>query len=179
MQINFRPMGRGMSALAERLRRLEDRAELQDLVVRYFLACDDDDYAALSKTFAAKASFSASGFVGGSSRDEIVAFLKADRQNMGRTIHTPNYTLLEFETDDRAKGLVGAHLELSRGGKSLYGAVRYRDTYVREDGEWRILDREMLTIHVGPWEDVATSLTSDNCVRWPGAEPARSDLAKN
>jgi SnoaL-like domain len=41
-----------MSDLQRRIRRLEDRAELQDLVVRYFLAADDD-YDALAATFAA------------------------------------------------------------------------------------------------------------------------------
>ena len=44
-----------------RLARLEDRAELQDLVVRYFLACDDDDLPGIAATFAANGSFSISG----------------------------------------------------------------------------------------------------------------------
>ena len=33
-----------MSDIESRIRRLEDRAELQDLVVKYFVASDDDDH---------------------------------------------------------------------------------------------------------------------------------------
>jgi len=165
-----------VSDLEQRIRRLEDRAELQDLVVRYFVAADDDDYEDLGATFATNGEFSAGGFPGGTSREEVVDFIREDRKNMGVTIHTPNYALFTFDGDDEASGVVGAHLELARGGKSLFGAVRYIDDYVREDGAWRIRKREMLAIHVGPWEDVATSLTSENRVRWPGFDPLPADL---
>jgi hypothetical protein len=144
--------------------------------VRYFLAADDDDYPALAATFARDASFTAGGFDGGSSRAQIVEFIRADRCNMGPTIHTPNYSQFSFQDDDHASGLVGAHLELSRGGSTLYGAVRYADHYVREDGRWCIRHRNMLTIHVGPWEHVASSLTSELRVRWPGTAPQKADL---
>jgi hypothetical protein len=165
-----------MSDLEQRIRRLEDRAELQDLVVRYFMAADDDDYDALGDTFATDGEFSAGGFPGGTSRDEVVDFIREDRKSMGVTVHTHNYSLFEFKGEDSASGVVGAHLELARGGKSLYGAVRYVDDYVREGGRWRIRKREMLAIHVGPWEDVATSLTAENRVRWPGYDPMPADL---
>jgi len=54
--------------------------------------------------------------------------------------------------------------------------VRYADEYVREEGRWRIRHRNMLTIHVGPWEQVGSSLTSELRVRWPGAAPQKADL---
>jgi 3-phenylpropionate/cinnamic acid dioxygenase small subunit len=168
-----------MSDLEGRIRRLEDRAELQDLLVRYFLAADDDDYPALAETFASDATFTAGGFDGGSSRAEVVEFIRADRRNMGPTIHTLNYSLFSFQDDDHATGVVGAHLELSRGGSTLFGAVRYADQYVREEGRWRIRHRNMLTIHVGPWEQVGSSLTSELRVRWPGAAPQKADLPAN
>ncbi len=167
-----------MSDLEKRLRRLEDRAELQDLVVRYFVAADDDNYIALAATFSSDAVFEAGGFHGGSSREEIVEFIRNDRRSMGPTIHTPNFTLFEFPGEDHATGLVGAHLELSRGGRTLFGAVRYEDEYVRAEGRWRIRRRRMLAIHIGPWEEVGTSLTADLRVRWPGADPQRADLPK-
>jgi hypothetical protein len=164
-----------MSDLEERVRRLEDRAELEDLVARYFVAADDDDYATLASCFAEDGEFSAGGFPGGSTRLEIVDFIRNDRQSMGTTVHTPNYALLQFDGNDRATGLVGAHLELSRSGKALFGAVRYVDEYVRRDGNWQIRKREMRTIHVGPWDEVVTTLTSDQPVRWPGAEAGPSE----
>jgi hypothetical protein len=164
--------------LAARVRRLEDRAELQDLVIRYFLAADDDDVPALEATLAADAEFVVSGFECGSGRDSIVTFIREDRMNMGVTVHTPNYTLLSFSDDDHASGTVGAHLELARGGTTLYGAVRYFDDYVRTGQGWRFARREMATIHIGDWRDVATSLTTALRVRWPEQEPAPADLPR-
>lgn len=164
--------------LASRIRRLEDRAALEDLVVRYFVAADDDDLETLSGTFAEDAEFVASGFECGSDRDSIVKFIQDDRRNMGVTVHTPNYTLLTWHDDDHVSGVVGAHLELARGGTTLYGAVRYLDDYRRTTDGWRFARREMATIHVGDWRDVATSLTEELRVRWPGQDPAPADLPR-
>jgi hypothetical protein len=167
-----------MPDLEQRIRRLEDRAELNDLVVRYFVAVDDDDYATLAQTFASQASFSAGGFDGAHGRDAIVDSLRASRAQMGATVHTPDYTLFTFHGDSEASGLVGAHLELSMAGKTLYGAVRYTDTYVRESGRWCLSQRDMRVIHVGPWEEVGGSLTSELNVKWPGVPPLPSDYPK-
>lgn len=166
--------------LAARIRRLEDRAELQDLVIRYFVAADDDDVETLAGTFADGAEFLASGFSCGTGRDAIVEFIRSDRRNMGVTVHTRDYTLLSFpELDaDRATGITGAHLELARGGTTLFGAVRYLDDFVRTADGWRFARREMVTIHVGDWRDVATSLTDDLRVRWPGQDPVPADLPR-
>lgn len=167
-----------MSDLERRIRRLEDRVELQDLVVRYFIASDDDDYAMLASTFARDGVFSAGSFPGGVGRDAVVECLRSGRKMMGPTVHTPNYTLFTFKDDDHATGLVGAHLELSIGGRTVFGAVRYVDEYVRLDGRWQFSKRDMRTIHMGPWEDVGSSLTADLNVRWPGVAPMPSDYPK-
>jgi hypothetical protein len=73
--------------------------------------------------------------------------------------------------------VVGAHLEIATGGTTVYGAVRYEDEYVREDGRWKFASRNMRTIHLGPWDEAAESLTSETPVRWPGADPAPSDYS--
>lgn len=162
----------------ERLRRLEDRTELQDLIVRYFVSADDDNYAALENTLAPDVVFGASGFGDAVGREAVMAFLISSRAEMGQTVHTPNYQLVEFQSDARATGQVGAHLELSRGGRALFGAVRYLDEYVRLPEGWRILTRRMLIIHISPWEEVGQSFVSDKSVRWPGYDPLPSDLPK-
>jgi hypothetical protein len=168
-----------MSAdLERRIRRLEDRAALEDLVIRYFVAADDDDEPTLAATFAPDAEFYAGGHLCGADRAAIVAFIAADRKNMGVTVHTQNYTLLTFHDDDRASGVVGVHLELDRGGSTLYGAARYHDDYVRTGDGWRFARREIHMIHIGDWRDVATSLTTERRVRWPGQEPAPADLPR-
>jgi len=159
--------------LARRLRRLEDRAELEDLVVRYFLACDDDDWDALFEVFSADAEF-ADAF----GRDQVVEAMRESRAGMGPSVHTPDGTLFTFDERDEnaARGVVTAHWELSMGGRTLYGAVRYEDEYVRERDRWRIRRRAIRIRHVGPWEEVASSLTSATPVRWPGRDAVPADL---
>lgn len=165
-----------MSDIERRLKALEDRAELQDLAVRYFIATDDDDYVTLETLFTPDAVFRAGGFTGGTDRAAIMAFLRSARAHMGVTIHTPHYSLISFTGEDRATGVVGAHLEIAMVGQSLFGAVRYSDEYQRRDGRWHFSRREMLIVHMGPWEQVATSLTADKRVRWPGNDPQQADL---
>jgi SnoaL-like domain len=167
-----------MTDTEKRLRRLEDRAELQDLVVRYFYAADDDDFAELEAVFTPDATFIFGGHVGGTSRQQVLEFLAAERKNMGVTVHTPHGMLFRFQDADHATGLVGAHLELARGGTTVISACRYADEYVRLDGQWRIRRRELLVIHAGPWEDVATSLTADLRARWPGYPAGPADLPR-
>ena len=167
-----------LSDIVERVARLEDRAQLQELVVRYFLAADGDDVAGLAETFAPNGRFSISGEVGGTTREEVVAFLVAARKQMGLTLHSPTYALFTFRGPDRAEGLVGALLQLAFGDGSVHGAVRYQDEYVRVGGGWRIQSRDMRTIHVGPSEEIGRSFASATPVRWPGAPPAPSDFPR-
>lgn len=167
-----------MATLEERVRRLEDRAELQDLVAAYFRAVDDDDYDAVGNCFTEDAEFVASGFDGDKTRDAVVAFLMLARAGMGQTVHTPNYVQLEFLDEGEATGLVGAHLELGLGEQTHFGAVRYIDRYRKSEGRWQIARREMKAIHMAPWSLVETSLTSALNVRWPGAEPLPSDCPR-
>jgi SnoaL-like domain len=168
-----------LASLEDRVRKLEDRAALQDLVTTYFRATDDDDYETLEACFAPDARFAASGFDGGGGRDGVIAFLKTARAGMGQTVHTPNYVQLDFKDDDTATGVVGAHLELGIGGQTIYAAVRYLDEYARIDGRWFIKSREMKAIHVGPWSDVGTSLSTPLNVRWPGGEAGPSDFPRH
>jgi hypothetical protein len=70
-----------MTDKQERIRRLEDRADLLGLVVRYFVASDDDDLRALGARFAIDGRFGAAGFRPGvTSRVEVVRFVRAQRR---------------------------------------------------------------------------------------------------
>jgi hypothetical protein len=169
---------RTVTTLEQRVRRLEDRAALDDLVARYFLAADGDDIAGVEACFTPDASFATSGVTDAAGRQDIGAFIAAARGHMGLTLHTPNYALYTFHDDDNAAGLIGAHLEMVIGGVSLYGAVRYQDAYARTGEGWRIARRDMRTVFIAPWGDVGAALLSDRPVRWPGAAPLQSDFPR-
>ena len=130
----------------------------------------------LEALFTPEAVFRAGGFAGATDRAAIMTFLRSARAHMGVTIHTPHYSLITFTGEDTATGVVGAHLEIAMAGQSLFGAVRYNDKYQRLHCKWHFSQREMLAIHMGPWEQVATSLTADLRVRWPGSDPQPADL---
>ena len=164
--------------LEKRLQRLEDRAAIDDLVVAYFLAADGDDRDGVAASFTPAATFSTSGALNASGAQGIADFIQGARQHMGLTVHTPNYVHIQFEGDDAAQGIVGAHLELVLGGAALFGAVRYLDRYVREGGHWRIWARDMRVIHIAPWSEVGEALASPAPVRWTGAPPMASDFPR-
>ena len=167
-----------MTSLEARIRVLEDRAAIEDLVARYFLATDDDDLATVGACFTDDARFLASGFVGGENREGILAFLQSARAAMQQTVHTPHHVLIAFTGADTATGTVMAHIEIGIGGTTVFGAVRYIDAYRREGSHWRIAAREMRTVHAGSWDVAASSLTETLNVRWPGAAPAPSDCPR-
>lgn len=167
-----------MSDLEARIRRLEDRSEISDLSTRYFLASDFDDYDTISDCYARDSTFAASGFEGGRGPQGVAEMIRGARANFGTTIHTPHYSLVEFLDDNRATGMVGAHVEIAVGGTSCFGAVRYEDEYVREQGKWKFQSRNMKTIHFQPWEDASTSLTTALPTRWPGADAAPNDYPR-
>lgn len=164
--------------LEQRIRRLEDRATISDLVASYFLASDDDDSDGIAASFTDNATFSLSGVVNAYGRDAIVSFIETSRLSMGLTVHSPHYVRCVFESDDRATGLVGAHLALVIGGVSVLGAVRYVDSYVRDGEVWRFASRDMRTVYLAPWDEVGAAFASTTPVRWPGGDAAPSDFPR-
>jgi hypothetical protein len=164
-----------MSDLEQRIRRLEDRAELEELAVRYFRSADDDDFEAMAACFAEDATFSAGSFGGAEGRENVVEMLRGQREHMTKSVHTFDTMLLDFKGDDEASGVIGAHLEIGIGGTTVWAAVRYYDEFVRGDGGWEIHRCEMRNIHAGSWDGAASSLVDEDRVRWPGTEPAPSE----
>jgi hypothetical protein len=83
-----------LEELHRRIAEIEDRISLQDLVVRYFVAVDDRDYAALAATFAMDAEWGAN-----SGRQAIVDSQRQAHRDMGPTLHAPDFA--QFELDGR------------------------------------------------------------------------------
>jgi hypothetical protein len=157
----------GNTDIERRISRLEDRAELKDLVVQYFLATDTDDFEALTDLLDEQVTLRTEGGLRASGRDAVIASIRDARSNLGATLHTPDSVLLTLKNEREATGVVGAHFEVAYGNTTMYGAAKYIDDYLWADGRWRILNRNMMTIHMGPWGDVASSLTARNRIRWP------------
>jgi hypothetical protein len=160
------------TGLAERIRRLEDRAEITELAVRYCIAIDDSDYTGLVELYTEKATL---GTVVG--RQEVVDTLRSIRGTYGRTIHVPEAHTITFADDDHASGIVLSHAELDIAARTVRCYIRYYDTYERgADGAWRFADRALKVAYAVPMDEIGDSLTGERPVRWPGTEPAPADV---
>jgi uncharacterized protein (TIGR02246 family) len=132
--------------LLQRLRRLEDRAEIGELVARYCFAIDDRDVAAIADCFTADGRFrSLDGVLDAQGREAVVRQFHARFAVLGATYHYTHDRVLDFDPLDRAAahGVVAAHAEVVRHGEPMWVALRYADRYRREDGRWRFADREL------------------------------------
>ena len=154
----------------KRIRRIEDRLEIQDLAVRYCIAIDDSDYAGMLPMYTEKARL---GEIAG--RQEVVDQLRAIRSTYGRTIHTPHGHTVRFVDDDHATGIVLSHAELDIAGQTIHAAIRYYDDYEREEGVWRFTNRTLKFVYAIPVSELSESLSGDLPLRWPGTEPAPAD----
>jgi len=153
-----------------RIRRLEDRAELRELVDRYCLAIDDSDWNALADMFTEGAEMA-----GVTGRNQVVKVLRSIRSGYGRTIHTALAQTLDFDTEDQARGVVPSRGELAIAGQTVVCAMRYLDDYTRTDGGWRFARRTLKFSYALPWADLAGAMTAARPVAWPGGEPVPAD----
>jgi hypothetical protein len=140
-----------------RTRRLEDRAELQELIVRYGIALDAHDLVTLGGLYAPDGSLELkSGRVKGRGRAAVVEYYAQRLLALPRANHFSHGQVLEFDPtdEDRARGLVMSHAELWSEGQAKLAALRYEDEYVRVPGEgWRFQRRVEAFLYFLPLED--------------------------
>jgi uncharacterized protein (TIGR02246 family) len=132
-----------MSDLEARLRRVEDRQEIQDLVLRYGFLVDDKDVDAVAELFAPDARLvTKRGAVKGDGREAIRAYFAQRLALLGPTNHFTHGTIVTFGNDPEvATGLTGSHAEIWVNGDPMLAALRYDDTFRRIEGRWRFQER--------------------------------------
>jgi hypothetical protein len=126
------------------VQRLEDRARIEELAVRYGFYVDDGDFDGISSLFSPDASLrTKAGVVKGSNRDEIVAYFRDHLPDLTPSNHFVHGHVITFnESDpDRAEGIVSSHAEMVRNGIPMVTAMRYYDTYCRVEGAFAFQER--------------------------------------
>ena len=158
-----------------RLRRIEARTEIDELITRYAMACDDRDLDALAECFTTDGAFvSVGGRVEG--RPALVEYYTGRFQHYGPSYHVPHRLVLDELSDDTARGTVLAHSELMLDGGLFVSAHRYRDTYRVEDGRWRVSERTCDFLYGAPLRDMLDLDHTAPRRRWPGVEPVDADI---
>lgn len=164
--------------LQARIRRLEDRAELGELVAIYGRLLDDRDIDGVAALYTEDAVFdSTDGPMSG--RDAVVGYYRRQLDRYGMTYHYPHSHTIEFTGDDTATGVVSAHAELAILPTPFVVALRYLDDYRREDGRWRFVSRRALQLYAAPLAELPDVLAGTLRRRWPGTEPAEADIPES
>lgn len=163
-----------MSDLELRIKRIEDRLEIQELLARYAQACDERDMPALGQCFATDFEFdSVAGHAIG--RDAAIAYYRERLGMYGVTMHIPHTLIVEWGDEGTAKGVVTSHAELELNGEMFITGFRYHDDYVHQEGRWRFRKREVVAFYAMPLRELAGPLPSERS-RWPHAEPQAAPL---
>ena len=134
--------------------RVADRLALRALVDAYASGVDRRDVAGVTKLFAPDGRLVAHFYrqPGGSptvrhGHAEIEAAIDEGLRQYAATTHVVGGQTLDFDTRDTARGETTclAHHVYERAGapRLLVLAVRYGDTFVRQDGQWRFAQREL------------------------------------
>lgn len=165
-----------LAALDRRIRLLEDRLELSDLVARYGVCVDDHDLDGLADLYADDAVFDGHALGSSQGKEAVLGYFRTRWADYGVGFHYTHTQTVDFHGPDEASGCVTGHVELSFRGTAMRGAYRYDDSYVRERGRWRFRERRVRFFYMMPMEDLPRYLDDPLRRRWPGSPPAPAEL---
>lgn len=154
--------------IASRLQRLEDRQDIAQLQARYAIFIDDHDLAQIASLFARQGRFrSADGVMDAQGRDAVCDQFRGRFAALRFGFHVTHDHLIMLDPadPDLASGMVSSHAEVVREGQPMLAAMRYQDSYIREDGAWRFADRLLRFFYYLPVVDYAAALPAADRMR--------------
>jgi len=163
--------------LEHRIRRLEDREEIRELVARYGIVIDDRVIDGIADCFTVDGAFrSRDGVLNARGRDAVVEQFRSRFAVLGPSNHFTHDHIIRFDEQhpDRATGLVTSHAEVVRHGQAMWTALRYEDEYHREDGRWRFADRLLSFMYYVRVEEYAAAMAGTERMR-AYAQPTAAD----
>ena len=156
--------------LETRIRRLEDRAEISELVIKYAVGVDRRDWTMFANLFTDPAYVDFSGLggpAGTSPRAEVVAGISSVLDGFTATQHlSPNH-LIEFDDTDPGRAVCYSYmyaqhvLDGAADGEFYLLRGWYANHVVRTPDGWRI---ERLIQHVG-WQEGNTGAVAEAAQR--------------
>lgn len=168
-----------MAALEGRLRILEDREEIRELVSRYNAVMDNRELEVMQDLFTEDVSLeSHDGVMSAVGRDAVVTMLQDRWAVLGPSVHWSHDHRIFPDPDDpdRATGEVGLHSEMSRYGAAAMALLRYDDVYQRcRDGKWRFASRRLYFFYYIDPREYPEALESELRVRSSGS--TRTEVA--
>lgn len=166
-----------ITALESRIRQLEDREEIRELIARYGIVIDDRVIEGIGECFTVDGVFrSRDGVLDARGREAVVEQFRGRFEVLGPSNHFTHDHIISFDDDDadHAFGLVTSHAEVVRNGQAMWAALRYEDEYRREDGRWRFSDRLLSFMYYVKVQEYAQAMASTQRMR-AYATPAAAD----
>ena len=154
--------------LEDRIKRLEDKDQIRDLIVMYGIIMDEHDFEGIERLFTKTASLtSADGVFSAHGIDAIKSTYQDRFAVLGASNHVTHGNVVRFADDDpdQATGVVTSHAEVSREATALIAALRYKDKYQRTSLGWQISEREMSFMYYVSFDEFKDALVSDERVR--------------
>jgi uncharacterized protein (TIGR02246 family) len=156
-----------MSDLEARVRRIEDRQAISDLISAYTFAIDNRDLDWGVDLFTEDGCFrSADGVMNATGRAAIAEQYRGRFVALCFNFHVTHDQHVTFRAEDEATGLVSSHAEVVRNGETMITAMRYHDSYRRcADGKWRFADRNLHFFYYLPVTDYREALSGRDRMR--------------
>ena len=158
-------------ALAQRIDRLESRADLAELCSAYCMACDDRDMPRLASLFTQDIHIrSVDGAMNATGVADAIAMFNRMFGIRGPSYHWTHDRFVAFDPEDldRATGVVLAHAETTPNGIVSIAALRYNDVYRREAGRWRFAERLLSFLYYMPMAEFIQHFRDDKRVAVQG-----------
>jgi ketosteroid isomerase-like protein len=131
-----------LEEFGKRLRRLEDREAIRELVARYGQVVDDRDLDGVQALFTDDAVFrTQGGEMNASGLPAVMDNFRGRFRAMTASGHFVHDHIISFQSESAAEGFVTSHAELVRDGESFIVAMRYRDQYRRVEDTWKFSER--------------------------------------
>ena len=149
--------------MLDRMRILEDRLAIMELVGGYALNVDARNYDALAGAFVEDARFyTEDNSLDARGSHVIKAMMEAELPKVAFQFHTIHQHVISFDaTDsDRASGIAAGHAEIMREGQAMVLAMRYHDQYQRRATGWKFVERRLEYLYYTPPEGYAKALAA-------------------
>ena len=160
------------ATLAERIERLESLDQIRQLPAKYALALDMRDMDALVSLFVPDVRVGRDT----SGRQALRAYMdRTLRSPFTGTSHHIGGHIIEFESPDRAQGIVYSKNEHETGDEWVIMQMMYADNYMRIEGRWFFARRLPLYWYA---TDLNKPPIGPNKMRWPGTDWVEGNFHK-
>jgi hypothetical protein len=168
---------RDLESLGRAIDRERDHRALRDLVSTYSLSRDACDLETLLDLFTPEGVFEFAG-TPTRGRAELETFYRGTMSRYRTTLHVTHEHLVDIGST-RAAGVVVGHGELALDDMLMLAAYRYDDEYVKVDDRWYFEYRRLRFMYTVPADQLATSFTTSDRIRWPGTTPRRASIPED